>query len=384
MKQRILIAFVLLLVPIASAQVYTITDLGPFSPAAINTWGQVVGNRGGHAWMWTRFGGFEDLGLLPGGNFSMAASINDLGEVVGTADGIGVESYADFPANQCTGLIQPFVWTRTTGMNGLGTRALNDGFPWVDNPCFIPEFATGTNVLGQVVGYTGAFATYQYGFLWSKNSWTSLGPFGDTPDSANAVSNTGQVVGQVGANECTGCSPGHAASWTNGVMVDLGTLGGTDPHYLYGSSANDVNDQGQIVGWSGTSVDTFDGGTFHAVLWTKTGSIRDLGTLPGDTLSAALKINLFGQVIGSSGNTRLYTLYDATLDPCCSLGVSGRPFIWSERRGMRDLNTLIHPNSGWVVKSATDINVWGQIVGSGTLNGQPHGFLLTPKGPFAL
>jgi probable HAF family extracellular repeat protein len=379
MKQRILIAFVLLLVPIAGAQVYTITDLGPLSPTAINTWGQVVGNRGGHAWIWTRFGGFEDLGLLPGGNFSMAASINDLGEVVGTADGIGVESYADFPANQCTGLIQPFVWTRTTGMNGLGTRALNDGFPWVDNPCFIPEFATKNNILGQVVGYTGAFATYQYGFLFSKDSWISYGPFGDTPDSANAVNRTGQVVGQVGDDECTGCSPGHAASWTNGVMVDLGTLGGTDPHYLYGSSANDVNDQGQIVGWSGTSVDTFDGGTFHAVLWTKTGSIRDLGTLPGDTISTAWRTNFFGQVIGSSGNTRVYTLYDATLDPCCSLGVSGRPFIWSEHRGMRDLNTLIRANSGWVVKSATDINVWGQIVGSGTLNGQPRGFLLTPK-----
>lgn len=166
-------------------------------------------------------------------------------------------------------------------------------------------------------------------------------------------------------------------------MVDLATLGGPDPYYLYGSSANGVNDQGQIVGWSGTSVDTFEGGSFQAVLWTKTGSIRDLGTLPGDTLSTALRINFFGQVIGSSGNTRVYTLYEATLDPCCSLGVSGRPFIWSEHRGMRDLNTLIRSRSGWVVKSATDINVWGQIVGSGTLNGRPRGFLLTPKDPFA-
>jgi len=49
---------------------------------------------------------------------------------------------------------------------------------------------------------------------------------------------------------------------------------------------------------------------------------------------------------------------------------------------MQDLNTLIHSNSGWVLNTATDINVWGQIVGSGTLNGQPHGYLLTPKNPF--
>ena len=37
---------------------------------------------------------------------------------------------------------------------------------------------------------------------------------------------------------------------------------------------------------------------------------------------------------------------------------------------------------GWLLNSATDINVWGQIVGMGTLNGQPHGFLLTPRNPF--
>jgi Tricorn protease C1 domain len=62
--------------------------------------------------------------------------------------------------------------------------------------------------------------------------------------------------------------------------------------------------------------------------------------------------------------------------------IFGRPFIWSECNGMRDLNTLIRGNSGWLLNSATDINVWGQIVGMGTLNGQPHGFLLTPRNPF--
>jgi hypothetical protein len=49
---------------------------------------------------------------------------------------------------------------------------------------------------------------------------------------------------------------------------------------------------------------------------------------------------------------------------------------------MQDLNTLIRTNSGWVLTTATDINVWGQIVGNGTLNGEPHGFLLTPRDPF--
>ncbi len=44
-----------------------------------------------------------------------------------------------------------------------------------------------------------------------------------------------------------------------------------------------------------------------------------------------------------------------------------------------DLNTLIDPNSGWVLNFATSINAAGQIVGRGTdPNGQPRGYLLTP------
>jgi hypothetical protein len=82
---------------------------------------------------------------------------------------------------------------------------------------------------------------------------------------------------------------------------------------------------------------------------------------------------MFRQVIGSSGNT--------LKGGFCGypVAVIGRPFIWTQRNGMKDLNTLISAKSGWVLNSATGINFWGQIVGSGTLNGKPHGFLLTPK-----
>lgn len=45
---------------------------------------------------------------------------------------------------------------------------------------------------------------------------------------------------------------------------------------------------------------------------------------------------------------------------------------------MQDLNTLIPPGQGWLLQSATAINNVGQIVGTGLLNNQPHGFLLTP------
>ena len=51
---------------------------------------------------------------------------------------------------------------------------------------------------------------------------------------------------------------------------------------------------------------------------------------------------------------------------------------------MQDLNTLIPRNSGWILNSVSDINVWGQIVGTGTFKGNPRGFLLTPRDPFRL
>ena len=43
-----------------------------------------------------------------------------------------------------------------------------------------------------------------------------------------------------------------------------------------------------------------------------------------------------------------------------------------------NLNDLIDPNSGWVLKDARGINNHGEIVGSGFHDGQTRAFLLTP------
>jgi hypothetical protein len=94
---------------LAVAQHYTITDLGPLSPTAINTWGQVVGNLNGHAFMWTKVGGLRDLGLLPGATFSTAAAVNDSGVVTGTSDGPGT-LHGDVTVD-CTHLAQPYAWS---------------------------------------------------------------------------------------------------------------------------------------------------------------------------------------------------------------------------------------------------------------------------------
>jgi hypothetical protein len=45
---------------------------------------------------------------------------------------------------------------------------------------------------------------------------------------------------------------------------------------------------------------------------------------------------------------------------------------------MRDLNSLIPDNSGWVLNEARGINSAGQIVGNGIKDGHLRAFLLTP------
>jgi uncharacterized membrane protein len=366
------------LVPaLAVAQGYTIVDLGTLSPTGINTWGQVAANNNGHAFVWAAFGGARDLGVLHGGTFASAAAINDVGMITGTADGRG--TVASSPNLKCPSLTQPFIWTWSNGMRGLGTVGLPGGF--MDIWCNIPFFATGIDHRGQVVGYHPDVETYEDGFLWTKADGMTLLPDG-YENVANGINNRGDMVGSYLLPFLELDRMSHAVLWNDQVLTDLGTLGGADADFLFCSSGNAVNDLSQVVGWSTTSEMSFPCSSvlsgenvLHAFLWTSSSGMRDLGTLPGDTLSAASKINFYGQVIGSSGNV--------VISQSGQLGgeliqVSGHPFVWSERYGMQDLNTLIPINSGWVLNSATDINIWGQIVGTGTHHGQTHGFLLTP------
>jgi uncharacterized membrane protein len=390
MKPTILFACVLLLVSNAAAQAYTVTDLGPVSPTAINIWAQVVGSYNGQAFIWSKSQGRRELGIMPGGTFSMAGGINDLGVVTGTADGPGtvVSLIPSLPNQVCSDLTQPFLWTQRNGLQGLGTVAGPDSAPWdsFSDWCTLSFYATSISDRGEVAGYTGPWSDlYQWAFL--RTGAGAMTTFGSTftPTFGNGISITDEIVGQsVG-------EIGNATYWKNGVettLVDLGAGVGLD----YTSSANGVNDQGEVVGWS-TTIPFYPDCDLditvcpiHAVLWTRSGAIQDLQTLTGDTLSAASKINFFGQVIGTSGNTigsqKLGATGGAGFDGTVPISVIGRPFIWSKRNGMQDLNTLIAGNSGWVLNSVSDINFWGQIVGEGTVNGQSHGFLLTPKNPF--
>jgi len=70
-------------------------------------------------------------------------------------------------------------------------------------------------------------------------------------------------------------------------------------------------------------------------------------------------VNELNQVVGSSESA-----------------AGNRAVIWNESGAITDLDNMVSA-AGWVLTSATAINDYGDIVGTGTLNGVPHGFLLT-------
>ena len=99
------------------------------------------------------------------------------------------------------------------------------------------------------------------------------------------------------------------------------------------------------------------------VVWDPSGKIHNLGTLPGGTNSGGYDLNDSNQIVGYSNTA------SSTSDA----------MIWTQKGGMKDLNDLIPPNSGWVLVLANWINNKGQITGYGTINGENHAFLLTPQ-----
>jgi len=125
------------------------------------------------------------------------------------------------------------------------------------------------------------------------------------------------------------CFVEHAFKWEEGVLTDLGTLGGNNSQGFW------INDKGQIAGLAQNGmIDPLLGiQLVHAVLWSEEGKIFDIGTFGGyESLSQA--INKRGQVVGLAANT--------IPDPNAIflLGQQARAFLWDKKTGMQDLGTL--------------------------------------------
>ena len=123
------------------------------------------------------------------------------------------------------------------------------------------------------------------------------------------------------------------------LIIDIGTLGGTT------SEPRDVNDHGQVVGWSLTSGDV----AAHAFSWTATGGMVDLGTIGTSSRdnSFAVAVNDKGQVVGQAAENRSGCVppppVPPGLPPQCFDVFIEHGFSWTATGGMVDLGEYMYP-----------------------------------------
>ena len=214
--------------------------------------------------------------------------------------------------------------------------------------------AAAINDSGHVTGTSGGAA-----FRYSGKEMEEIGQYG--PSRGFGINGSGQVAGDSTFDKEGAIN--HATLFSNGSLMDLGTLKGSGSF----SRANGINASGQVVGFCS---EKFDSETSRAFIIDTTGRsprMVDLGTLGGQYAQAS-GINDSGFVTGNAQTKGDFGVTHA--------------FLWHAKRGMLDLGTLAGDFS-----YGTSINGSNHVVGYSTIdkgNERVHAFLHTGKEMFDL
>ncbi|MGC2110195.1 MAG: hypothetical protein WA655_11810 [Candidatus Korobacteraceae bacterium] len=280
--------------------------------------------------------------------------INDSGQVSGTS-----------------GSFHAALWTKQGGLREISLPA---GFTRAEG--------LGINQKGELIGVAiSALSNQRQGFEFADGKLTLLSgrqskPFG--------INDAGQIAGEtiLGNDGISG-----AVLWDGDVVMDLGGC--------CGGTAIAVNNHGEAI------ANIYDRqGQYQAFVWTQKDGLQHIA--PSGSFSSALLINDAGHVViepfsksillfedGKFTKLELSPKYPSRPRAINNANVivgsagpfadSDHAFIWDKEHGYRDLNDLIAPGSGWVLRAASAINEKGEIVGWGDLRGEENvGFLLTP------
>lgn len=265
-----------------------------------------------------------------------------------------------------------------------GNKEMLKAFYWENGQWSFLLYGAGAamavNNSGEIAGFTGDFDN-AHAVLWDRGAQIDLGIApGSDATVPMAINNKGEVVvsgttkrwEKTGEHEWWEVKRSRGFIWRNGGFMDLGNLDGGNVEPA------GINDSAQVVGEALTS-----DGEPHAFIW-QAGRMVDLGSRPMEDVSSlyshlilakasksgpkrywstATSINNLGQVVGSYGTG--------------PKRINSRAFLFEDGK-MIDLNSLLPPESEWVLKFARQINNNGQILGRGAYRGEPYrDFILT-------
>jgi probable HAF family extracellular repeat protein len=295
--------------------------------------------------------------------------LNNKGEVVGSAVGgafkfsNGEFTYLSTPEFQLVNAFDINDLGQVTGP-GLGPPAqpeltqylYDDGaISFLPNGPFDQLFAGKLNDRGEIAG-GGALFPAEHAYLYSGGLTHDLGTIPGGGNSFGlAINDSGEVTGR--SLKAGGLD--RAFLYSNGKMIDLGTLGG-DHSFGFG-----INNAGQVVG-----VSTLPNGSLRAFVY-KNGKMINLGALDGIQSEADNITNngiVVGRVTRTDGSTTVF-IY----------GV--------DRNTTHDLNNLVSPTDPLKpfvklhdVGFTRAANTLGQVLAMGTdsRTAQFHTYIASP------
>jgi len=320
----------------SSALAYEVIDLGEnVDPKAINNYGVIVGSSNTDQYPATAFRWSAGV-LEPIDGGTSANAVNDAGQVAGsTLDGAFVldgnfRDWSDYGA---------------FGINQWGAVA---GYKVGKNP-YQPRSLPYNPAI-----YDGnKWEVFDIAKLYSRG--TREGVYADR-FILNGINSAGYSVGYKYRYGLVGSSA---------ILLDpnVNINDASDVVYLptpAGGRAVDINDNNMVAGTTGSNSRTTPVIYSQAFLYGyDSDNLLILPVLEGGLRSSASDVNELNQVVGSSESS-----------------AGKRAVLWDESGAITDLNSTIAA-AGWVLTSATAINDYGDIIGTGTLNGVTHGFLLT-------